>query len=214
MTGCKGIAGLRAVYIIARRDILYQVEDSAGNVVNFGLAPGKKFFKYELQRDTAEFSENVKPSRATEQTIVEQELRLVLNSRVPSVRAEMMAIAHNTVSIIAEDRRGTMWLLGRDLGLDVDIIKGTSGKVAGDRYGFELTFKGWELALAPAFIFNSSACPAGPWGPEFSIQFPGGSQAGGCGGSFDDIFSYEFLGGGYPASVGDFASSDFASTDF
>ena len=208
------MAGLKAAYIIARKDILYQVEDGDGNVVNFGLADGKKFFKYELAKETAQFEEIIRSSRSTESTLVSQEVRLVIPARLPSIRNEIMAIAHNTVTIICEDRQGVMWLLGRDVGLDLEEGRSKSGKDATDLRGHELIFRGWETALAPAFIFDYTACPAGPWGPEFTTVFLGGTQEGGCGGSFDDIFSYEFEGGGYPTSIGDFTSGDFVSGEF
>lgn len=204
------MAGLRAMYIIPTSDILYQATDGTGAVTNFTLATGKKFYKYDLQRETSQFVEDVRSVWQTGSTIVNQEVRLVINERNQALVMEIMRLAYNTVTILCEDTRGARWVLGQTLGLDLESAKGGSGLEAGDRRGFELIFKGWEKNLAPAFNFSSGACPEGPFGPEFSLEFPGGTLPGGCGGTtFEDLYTY-----GAGGTVGDFIAADFTPGEF
>ena len=145
---CKeGIGGIKNAYFIAFNDVS-AVTERSGVVTALTKATGKRFYKYQLAQDTAEFSDTIKSNIQNGTLYYEHDLTIVLNNRTTSIRNEILLLAKNTLVAVVQDFNDKYWLLGKGAGLDIMEGKGGSGKARGDRNGFEITFKGAEKELA------------------------------------------------------------------
>lgn len=136
------IGGIRSIMVAE----LSAVEDytvSDGEVTAITLADGKNFHKYELRKQTGDFTETIENNDETGTLYFEQELNFQLTRMEAAKRNEIFLVAKADVVVIVEDRNGKYWLLGAINGL---ILSGnsTSGTAMGDLNGYELTFTGQE----------------------------------------------------------------------
>ena len=123
---------------------------AAGIVTAITKAAGKKFYKYDLAKETSAFTETFTSSVQNGTFFYAQELSVVLNKLQTNVRNEILLLAQNNLLAIAEDKNGAYWLLGRLNGLDVTGGTAESGTASGDRSGYTITFTGQEKELAIA----------------------------------------------------------------
>lgn len=145
---CKeGIGGIKNAYFIAFNDVSNIVEAS-GVVTALTKATGKRFYKYQLAQETANFTEQLQSNIQNGTIFYEQNLTVILNNRTTAIRNEVLLLAKNTLIAVVEDYNGKYWLLGKQAGLDIQDGQAGSGTARGDRNGFELTFKGAEKELA------------------------------------------------------------------
>lgn len=145
---CKeGIGGIKNAYFIAFNDVSSIVEAS-GVVTGLTKATGKRFYKYQLAQETANFSDNLQSNIQNGTLFYEHTLQIILNNRTTAIRNEILLLAKNTVIAVVQDYNDRYWLLGKQAGLDVSEGGGGSGTARADRNGFTLTFKGMEKELA------------------------------------------------------------------
>ena len=121
---------------------------AAGVVTAITKAAGKKLFKYDLAKETSQFTETFTSSVANGTFFYAQELSIVLNKLQTNVRNEILLLAQNNLLAIAEDKNGNYWLLGRLNGLDVTGGNAASGTASGDRSGYTITLTAQEKELA------------------------------------------------------------------
>jgi hypothetical protein len=146
---CKdSLGGLKSVLFIESENVSVDTE-VAGVVTDIQLAVGKYFYKYELVKETSQFTETVTASVQNGTIFYAQELTIVLNKLQANTRNEILLLAKNNLVAIVEDKNGKYWYLGQDGGLDISGGTAASGTAAGDRNGYELTFSGQEKELAP-----------------------------------------------------------------
>ena len=156
LSGCKdGIGGLLEVYFIERGNVTSYVKAS-GNVTAITKASGKRFYKYELQRNTAESKENIEGNADNGTVTVKQELSIILNRLDVSTRNEILLLAKNNLWIAIKNRNGLFQLMGEQLGADLTAGESGPGKAGTDRSGHSLTFSAEEPELAP-FIGTAAA---------------------------------------------------------
>lgn len=147
---CKdNIGGLKSVWFIAWNDVT-AITEASGTVTAITKAGGKVFYKYQLVRNTASFTENIAGSIENGTVVYNQELLIVINKMQVSMRNEILLLAQNNLMAVVEDQNGRYWLAGRYNGLD--LLTGTAGTgvAQADRNGYSLTFSGGERQLAPA----------------------------------------------------------------
>jgi hypothetical protein len=145
---CKdGIGGLAEVYFIEKSNISSYTKAS-GVITALTKATGKKFYKYELQRNTSTFTETIEGNPDNGTVAYNQELVIILNRLAVAVRNEVLLLAKNLLVAVAKDRNGNFWMLGETGG--IDLTAGTAGPGTGatDRSGYSLTFSGVEPELA------------------------------------------------------------------
>lgn len=144
----EGFGGIKNAWFANFNDISAIVASSGDVITGLTKATGKKFYKYQLAQETSDFkdSPNGNPQNGT--LFYKHELNIVLNTRSTAVRNEVLLLAKAKLLAVVEDRNGKYWMLGRTNGLDMEKGDSGSGKAAGDRNGFELTFGGEEPALA------------------------------------------------------------------
>lgn len=145
---CRDSAGgVKSVYFI-EIDNVSGVTSSAGTVSVIGKANNKVFFKYNLQRATAEASETYVDSAENGTAFHDQALNIILNKMQAATRNEIALLAQNRLLAVVEDRNGKYWLYGKENGLQRAGGKAGTGKAFGDRNGYELNFTGQEVAAA------------------------------------------------------------------
>jgi hypothetical protein len=146
---CKdSLGGMTEVLFIAKADVTATTEAS-GVITAITKAAGKRFYKYELVKETANFVENINASVENGTVFYQQELTIVLNKLQANTRNEILLLAQSLLVAIAKDNNGKYWYLGKNNGLDITAGNSGTGTAIGDRSGYTLTFTGKEAALAP-----------------------------------------------------------------
>ena len=146
---CKdSLGGMTEVLFIAKADVTATTEAS-GVITAITKAAGKRFYKYELVKETANFVENINASVENGTVFYQQELTIVLNKLQANTRNEILLLAQSLLVAIAKDNNGNYWYLGKNNGLDITAGNSGTGTAIGDRSGYTLTFTGKEAALSP-----------------------------------------------------------------
>jgi hypothetical protein len=122
---------------------------ASGLVSAITKSAGKVFYKYQLVRNTASFTENIAGSIENGTVVYNQELVVVINKMNVSMRNEILLLAQNNLMAVVEDQNGRYWLAGRYNGLDLLTGSSSTGTAQSDRNGYTLTFSGGEKELAP-----------------------------------------------------------------
>jgi len=129
---CKdSVGGLTAVYFAPYED-LATVTIAAGVVTTLTMDATKRFYKYDLVKESSNFAEAVNTN----------ELQV-------NTRNEIVLLGKNRLAVIATDNNGENWFLGVGNGLDLTGGGSASGTAFGDRSGYTLTFTGNEKELCP-----------------------------------------------------------------
>lgn len=142
------IGGLTAVYFAPLED-LNVVTQANGVVTALTMDTGKKFYKYELVKESSNFAEAVNTNVQNGTVFYAQTLEIILNKLQVNTRNEVLLLAKNRLAVIATDNNGDNWFLGIANGLDLTGGGSNSGTAFGDRSGYTLTFTGNEKELAP-----------------------------------------------------------------
>lgn len=142
------VGGVKEIYLMELSNAS-TVTEANGVVTAITKATGKRFWKYNLQRNTASATETITGSKENGTVFFAQEVKMILNKLQASVRNEIKLLAQNRLIAVVVDRNGTNWLYGREGGLTLDAGTATMGTASGDRNGYDLTFSGDEDEPAP-----------------------------------------------------------------
>lgn len=139
------VGGIKKIYIteLANKS---SVTAASGIITAFTLSAGKKFFTYELQKETSNLVENITRNSANGTTFYEQVLQFTIRKMAASLRNEIKLLAQNQVMIIVLDRNGKYWLLGEQNGCEMTNSTAATGTAMGDFNGYTLNFQGMEEA--------------------------------------------------------------------
>lgn len=137
------VGGIKEIYITELGNKA-TLTAASGVITAFTLSSGKQFFKYELEKETAELTENFQTNDVNGTVFYEQDIMLPIRKLQASTRNEIKLLAQNRLMIIVKDRNGKYWLLGENNGCELQPSTGKTGKAMGDFNGYELTFKGKE----------------------------------------------------------------------
>ncbi len=143
----ESLGGLKSIRFIEFANVTSTTE-TAGVITAITLAASKKFWKYELAKESSSFTETITSSVANGTLFYAQELSVILNKLQANYRNEILLLAKNNLVAIAEDKNGTFFMLGKVNGLEITGGTAGSGVATGDRNGYELTFGGQEPQLA------------------------------------------------------------------
>lgn len=146
--GCRdSIGGIRTLYLIEIANVS-GITSSAGVATAISKANNRRFYQYDLVKNTSEAMETFTDSRENGTTFYAQEIDFVLNKLQATSRNEIILLAQNRLMAVVEDRNGAFWLYGQVNGLMREGGKAGTGKAMGDRNGYELKFTGEETAMA------------------------------------------------------------------
>jgi len=144
---CKdSVGGLVAVYFAPYED-LATVTIAAGVVTTLTMDATKRFYKYDLVKESSNFAEAVNTNVQNGTIFYAQTLEIVLNKLQVNTRNEIVLLGKNRLAVIATDNNGENWFLGVGNGLDLTGGGSASGTAFGDRSGYTLTFTGNEKEL-------------------------------------------------------------------
>lgn len=139
--------GVKEVYII-EFDNVSSITESAGVVTAITKVATKVFYKYNLIAHTGEGDEATTWNREMGTMTNKQTVKFPINKMTVAVRNELMLLGQNRLLFVIVDENGTNWLYGRDYGLMLVTSAAKTGRLLGDRNGYELVFEGDEKNLA------------------------------------------------------------------
>ena len=141
---CKDSAGgITEVYFIEKGN-LSGIVSASGVVTGLTKASGKRFWKYELPKETGSFTHNPTVSNENGTVFFEQNLTIVVNKLSAAINTELKLLAQNIVVAVVKDNNNKFWMLGKERGLDMSGSTSGSGTAFGDRSGYSLVFVGKE----------------------------------------------------------------------
>jgi len=141
------IGGVKEVYFMELGNMSSYTEAS-GVVTAITKASGKKFYKYNLVKQTAMFEDTLTVSEENGTVYSEQKLSIILNKLQANTRNELQLLAQNLLVCVVADRNGKYFILGLINGLVISTAKAESGTKMGDRNGYTIEFAGAEPSLA------------------------------------------------------------------
>lgn len=145
------------VYFIERGNVT-SIAEASGVVTGLTKASGKRFWKYELPKETGSLTETMTGNIQNGTVFYASELKIVVNKLSVAVRNEIKLLAQATMIAVAKDNNGKYWLIGRNSGIDLTTGTLGTGTAFGDRSGFDLTFSGSEPE--PMLEVNSTVASA------------------------------------------------------
>lgn len=117
---------------------------SSGVISAMTCSTGKRFFKYELDKENAQFNDNVITDVPNGTTRSEQTLTFTIKKMSAALRNNLLTLAYNRLIIVVKDANGVNWVMGQVNGADLTGNEGTTGKALGDMNGHTLTFTAKE----------------------------------------------------------------------
>jgi len=155
---CKDSSGgIVEIYFIEKGNVT-AISESSGTVTGLTKAAGKRFWKYELPKETGFLTETITGNTQNGVIFYSSELKLVINRLTVAVRNEIRLLAQNTLIVVVKDNNDAFWLIGRKNGVDLTSGSMATGTAFGDRSGFDLNFTGIEPD--PMLAVNSTVANA------------------------------------------------------
>jgi len=147
--GCRdNTGGIKNLYILSGS--IDTVTDASEGLIS-GITGSGEFFKYELFRQTSDFSEAISATPENGTVFYEQTVNAVFFKLQSDTRNQVRVLAKNPdLKIIvetnngSEDGVGKYWLLGQENGVQLLSGTGATGTAFGDLNGYSLTFTGQE----------------------------------------------------------------------
>ena len=164
--GCRdNSGGIKNLYILSG-SITSVVDASEGLIQT--ISGSGEFFKFELFRQTSDFTEAISATPENGTVFYEQTVNAVFFKLQSSTRNQVRVLAKNPdLKIIvetnngSEDGVGKYWLLGQENGVQLLSGTGATGTAFGDLNGYSLTFTGQEPEPASEISGSLSGALAG-----------------------------------------------------
>ena len=143
------VGGVEVVYLI-ENSALYdasgnsRVTEASGIVTALTKNTGKRFWKIEVPRATANTGNSGTGSQENGTFFYTHQVVLPLNKRDANTRNLVTALAKNRLTFVTKEMDGSYKMFGKEFGLMLDTSEGGSGTAAGDRNGYLLTFTSVE----------------------------------------------------------------------
>jgi hypothetical protein len=147
--GCRdNTGGIANIYILSGS--IDSVTDASEGLIQTISGSGE-FFKFELFRQTSDFTEAITSTPENGTVFYEQTVNAVFFKLQSATRNQVKVLAQNpNLKVIVETNNGTVdgvgryWLLGEDRGMQLLSGTGATGTAFGDLNGYTLTFTGQE----------------------------------------------------------------------
>ena len=147
--GCRdNSGGIKNLYILSGS--ISSVGDASEGLIN-SISGSGEFFKFELFRQTSDFTEAISATPENGTVFYEQTVNAVFFKLQSSTRNQVRVLAKNPdLKVIvetnngSEDGIGKYWLLGQENGVQLLSGTGATGTAFGDLNGYSLTFTGQE----------------------------------------------------------------------
>lgn len=146
-------AGVKAIYLVE-----FNTSDSytkvSGEITAHTLASSRVYFKWELEKETASYTEKTMPSQANGTVAYEADLVAKLHGVSTAKRNELKLLAKTRLRMIVRDQEDNYILCGADTGCELQESSTDYGTGFGDFKGTTVTIKHRETDL-PAKIQSS-----------------------------------------------------------
>ena len=134
------VGGVKTIYVTELANKA-SITTASGTITAFTLTAGKKFWTYELMKETANLTENITTSDTNGTLFYDQNLTFTIRKMQASLSQEIKLLAQNRLMIIVLDRNGKYWLLGQNNGAELQPSTANTGTAFGDMNGYSLVFK-------------------------------------------------------------------------
>lgn len=145
----RSLGGVKEVYIAALSDISAATV-SAGVVSAMTMSASKKFYKYELRKNTSEGKADNAGDVANGSGYIMQSVQIQLDKFETAKNNEIRVLAQVPIVAIVGDKNGTFFVYGLNNGLDLTTGAAGTGKEANSLNGYNLTLTGEELDYPPS----------------------------------------------------------------
>lgn len=143
------VGGVDTVYITEYANVPQaNITESSGVITAMTCSSGKKFWTFQVRKQTAQADEKVTNSAENGTSYVEQTVTFDLHKLTPAMRYTIKTLAVNRLMVIVKDRNGLIKLYGQTTGMDLTAGDLTTGKAFGDKNGVTITLTGMEPNLA------------------------------------------------------------------
>jgi hypothetical protein len=146
------VGGIKNIYILSGS---ISSVDGASNGLLTGISGSGTFYKFELTRQTGDYTETITPSLENGTVFYEQVINAPFHKLQSATRNQVKVLAQNPdLKIVvetnngAEDSVGKFFYAGQSNGLSLSGGTGASGTAFGDLNGYSLTFTGQEPSPA------------------------------------------------------------------
>lgn len=139
---CKdSVGGVAEIYLTEFSNVPQaNITASSGTISAATCSTGKRFFKYELEKENSQFDPGLISSTENGTTFSESTLTFTMKKMSASTWNNLLTLAYNRLHIIVKDGNGLYWWMGKVNGADLTTAPGTTGKALGDMNGNTLTF--------------------------------------------------------------------------
>lgn len=149
------VGGVKVVYMANFEDVV-GVAVTTDVVSGITLGTGKKFYTYNFNPNTSNFTTTVQANRENGTLYFESVLSLVFPKQDAAKRLEVNALAQAGLLAIVQDNNDNYWLLGKDEPLLMTAGTAETGTARADRNGYALEFtdgqKQMPYTVDPAII--------------------------------------------------------------
>jgi len=147
--GCRdNTGGIKNLYILSGS--IDTVNDASEGLIS-GITGSGELFKFELFRQTSDFSEAISATPENGTVFYEQTVNATFFKLQSATRNQVRVLAKNPdLKVIVETNNGSQdgvgryWLLGEENGVQLLSGTGATGTAFGDLNGYTLTFTGQE----------------------------------------------------------------------
>jgi hypothetical protein len=163
--------GLKAMYVLEEFNPSLKADSTIVNGAMTSSSTSNSVFKFDLEADENTFTEENEVNRAAGTSVFTSSGTLQFAKQGSDSQSAFQKLSKMRAQIILEDHNGSFRLVGLENGVDFTVGT-TSGGALGDLSGYNVTFSGKELELAPFVsptLISASAT-------EFSIETGGGSS--------------------------------------
>ena len=148
--GCRdNSGGIKNVYILSGS--ISSIGEASDGLIN-AISGAGTYYKFELTRQTGDFTETPTPSLENGTVFYQQDINVAFHKLQSSIRNQVKVLAQNPdLSIIVETNNGNespftgrYFLMGRYRGVSLSAGSAATGTAFGDANQYALTFSGQE----------------------------------------------------------------------
>jgi hypothetical protein len=159
--------GLKAMYVLAGFDRELKSNSTVSDGLMTSTTSENDVYRFDLEADENTFVEENEVSRSAGTSIFTSSGTLQFLKQGSDSHAIFQALSKQRCQVILEDHNGLMRLVGLEHGVDFTVGT-TTGGALGDMSGYNVTFTGRELELAP-FINPTLVGPSGAFEVQSAI---------------------------------------------
>lgn len=145
----ESVGGVEVIYLI-ENSALYdasgnsRVTATTGTVTALTKSSGKRFYKFEVPRGTANTGNGITSSIENGTFFFTHRVQFPINDRSATVRNIVTTLAKNRLTFVTKEGDGKYRMYGKEFGLQLETTEAGSGTALADRNGYLLTFSSQE----------------------------------------------------------------------